>query len=92
MAHLITHRPRMTNLRSQDENDESNKRWETFSAFSYVIGGVLFIGGVAIYYRKQVHNKLEDYCKLAGIGTMFIHDLRSEIEEKSHFEKRHETS
>lgn len=55
-----------------------------FSAAQFLCGSVLFlVGGVVIYYRKLVHDKLEAFCHAGGLGTMFIHDLKSEIKQKS---------
>lgn len=56
MAHLITHRPRQFNLRSEDENHPSHKAWETFSALSYELGGLTFVGGSLFFFPR-----LSDY-------------------------------
>ncbi|HET7313913.1 YrhK family protein [Salinisphaera sp.] len=50
MPHLITHRPRVTNLRSRDERSNSHKVWETINAFSYKIGGLTFVAGSVFYF------------------------------------------
>jgi hypothetical protein len=50
MPHLITHRPRLTNLASSDEADTSHKAWETFSAISYKIGGLTFVAGSVFFF------------------------------------------
>lgn len=44
---------------------------------------LFFLGGIAIYFRKLVQNKLVAFCRAHGMGTMFIRALRSEIDEKS---------
>lgn len=56
----------------------------TFAAAQFLFASLLFlVGGMAIYYRKLVHAKLEAFCHASGLGTMFIHELKSEIEQKS---------
>lgn len=61
-------------------------RIDTFAAAQFLAASVLFlIGGIAIYYRKLVHDKLEAFCHASGWGTMFIRELQSEIDDKSHF-------
>lgn len=58
----------------------------TFAAAQFLFASVLFfVGGLAIYYRKLVHDKLEEFCHASGLGTMFIRELQSEIHDKSHF-------
>lgn len=57
---------------------------ETFSAARFLFASVLFFtGAIAIYYRKLVRKRLESFCHASGLGTMFIHALRSEIEDKA---------
>lgn len=59
---------------------------DTFAAAQFIFASVMFLaGGMAIYYRKLVGGKLEAYCRESGMSTMFIHALRSEIQDKSHF-------
>lgn len=61
----------------------------TFAAAQFVFGSVLFwVGGVAIFYRKLVRDKLEAFCHASGLGTMFIRELQSEIHDKSQLGKR----
>lgn len=61
-------------------------RMTTFAAAQFLFASVLFFtGGVAIYYRKLVRDKLEAFCHASGVGTMFIRELQSEIRDKSHF-------
>src|SRR5699024_6164329 len=50
MPHLVTHRPRLTNLRSSDENHPSHNRWEPYSAISHKIGGLTFVGGSLFFF------------------------------------------
>lgn len=50
MPHLVTHRPRVTNLRNRDADSASHKRWETFSAFSYKLGGLAFVFGSVFFF------------------------------------------
>lgn len=57
---------------------------ETFDVAQFLLASVLFFtGAVAIYYRKLVRRRLEDFCRASNLGTMFIHALRSEIEDKA---------
>lgn len=64
-------------------------RIDTFAAAQFLFASVLFfLGGVAIFLRKLVHDKLEPYCRASGLGTMFIHALKSEIADKSSLKKR----
>lgn len=59
-------------------------RISTLAASMFLFASILFFtGGVAIYYRKLVNDKLEAFCRTSGMGTIFIHALRSEIEDKS---------
>jgi hypothetical protein len=61
----------------------------TLAAALFLFASVLFFtGGIAIYYRKLVRDKLEAFCHASGFGTMFIHALRSEIEDKATLERR----
>src|SRR5690625_4119121 len=62
MPHLTTHLPRLTNLRSSDEEDISHKTWETFSAFSYEIGGLTFAGGSLFFFPA-----LSDYLAVGDV-------------------------
>lgn len=55
MPHLVTHRPRLMNLRSHDEADYSHKAWETFSAISYEAGGVMFVVGSVCFFPALSH-------------------------------------
>lgn len=58
-------------------------RLTTFAAAQFLCASVLFfVGGVAIYYRKLVRNKLEQFCHAGGLGTIFIRELQSEIDDK----------
>lgn len=50
MPHLVTHRPRLSNLRSSDESRRSHKAWETFGAFSYKLGGLTFVAGSVFFF------------------------------------------
>lgn len=50
MPHLITHRPRVSNLSSGDEHSESHRLWETINAFSYKLGGLGFVGGSVFFF------------------------------------------
>lgn len=64
--------------------EHAQLRVETLAAGQFLFASVLFLtGGIAIFYRKLVHHKLEAFCHASGLGTMFIHALQSEIEEKS---------
>lgn len=57
---------------------------DTFAAARFTFASVLFLlGAVAIYYRKFVQNKLEAFCRTSKLGALFIHALRSEIEDKA---------
>lgn len=56
----------------------------TLAASMFLFASVLFFtGGIAIYYRKLVRDKLEAFCHASGFGTMFIHALQSEIRDKA---------
>lgn len=67
MPHLVTHRPRLTNLRSDDETDHSHKRWETFSALSYELGGVMFvIGSVCFFPSLSAYLAIGDWLFIVG--------------------------
>ncbi|MDA3919843.1 MAG: YrhK family protein [Salinisphaera sp.] len=46
----MTHRPRVSNLSESDPDHPSHKRWETVSAFSYVLGGLTFIAGSICFF------------------------------------------
>lgn len=50
MPHLVTHRPRVSNLKSTNPESKSHKLWETINAFSYKLGGVAFIAGSVFFY------------------------------------------
>lgn len=66
-------------------------RIDTFAAAQFLFASVLFfVGGVAIYYRKLVRDKLETFCHASGLGTMFIRELQSEIDDKAWLVARHE--
>lgn len=65
MPHLVTHRPRVTNLASRDEAAVSHKVWETISAFSYKLGGLTFLAGSIFFFPA-----LEPY--LAVGGWLFV--------------------
>lgn len=57
---------------------------ENLAASQFLFASVLFLtGAIAIYYRKLVHHKLEPFCHSSGFGTMFIHALKSEIDDKA---------
>lgn len=79
MAHLITHRPRLSNLASSDETDHSHKLWETFSAFSYELGGLLFIAGSVFFFPAlSAHLAVGDWLFFAGSILYLLvtgHDL-----------------
>lgn len=63
-------------------------RIHAFAAAQFTFASVLFlVGGVAIYYRKLVRDKLEKFCHASGLGTMFIRDLQSEIDERGQFNR-----
>ncbi len=64
--------------------DPARRQVTTLAAAQYLFASVLFLtGGIAIYYRKLVHHRLEAFCHASGLGTMFIRALRSEIQEKA---------
>jgi len=50
MPHLITHRPRESNLANSDPHHPSHRVWETTSALAYVIGGATFVGGSICFF------------------------------------------
>lgn len=57
---------------------------DTLSAAQFLFASILFFtGAIAIYYRKLVSDKLVAFCRAGGLGTLFIHALRSEIADKS---------
>ncbi len=61
MPHLVTHRPRATNLTRHDTQHASHKRWETANAISYEIGGLCFVLGSICYFPA-----LSDYLALGS--------------------------
>lgn len=64
-------------------------RLGNFAAAQFLAGSVLFFaGGICIYYRKLVRDKLVDFCHASGLGIMFIHDLQQEIRARSHWVRR----
>lgn len=64
--------------------EQAEVKITTFAAAQFLFASVLFfVGGVAIYYRLLVHDKLESFCHASGLGAMFIHELQSEIKERS---------
>ncbi|WP_227368830.1 YrhK family protein [Halomonas sp. M20] len=57
----------------------------TLAASSFLFASVLFfLGGVCIYYRKLVGEKLAAFCHANGLGTMFISALRKEDDVARH--------
>lgn len=72
-----------------DLTQTAEVRITTFAAAQFLFASLLFFaGGVAIYYRKLVHDKLEAFCRASGLGTMFVRELQSEIHDRSHFIRR----
>ena len=60
---------------------------KTFAAILFVIASALFFfGGIAIYYRKLKQEKLETFCRVSGLGTMFIKALNEESREHAALE------
>lgn len=67
-----------------DLTDSIKPRITGFAAAQFLFASVLFfVGGIAIYYRKLVRDKLEAFCHASGLGTVFIRELQSEIHDKS---------
>nr|WP_299380190.1 YrhK family protein [uncultured Halomonas sp.] len=55
MPHLITHRPRVSNLGSQNPHSHSHKLWETINALSYKLGGLAFVVGSVFFFPSLSH-------------------------------------
>ncbi|AWN14936.1 YrhK family protein [Salinisphaera sp. LB1] len=69
MPHLVTHRPRVSNLGTRDQASSSHKVWETINAFSYKLGGLTFVGGSIFFFPA-----LSEYL-LAGDWLFFAGSL-----------------
>ena len=92
MPHLVTHRPRLTNLRSDDETDNSHKAWETFSAFSYELGGVMFvIGSVCFFPALSSYLALGDGLFIAG-SVLYLLVTGHELLEVHKYWRLHDTA
>src|SRR5690625_4295364 len=50
MPHLVTHRPRVSNIASKDENASSHKLLETVNAICYELGGLVFVLGSICFF------------------------------------------
>lgn len=50
MPHLITHRPRVSNLASHNPHSHTHEIWETVNAFSYKLGGLTFVLGSIFFF------------------------------------------
>lgn len=91
MPHLVTHRPRLTNLRSNDETDGSHKVWETFSAFSYELGGVMFvIGSVCFFPALSSYMAAGDWLFIVG-SILYLLVTGHELLEVHKYWRRHGT-
>lgn len=79
MPHLVTHRPRLTNPASSDISDPSHKAWETFDAFSYELGGVMFVAGSVFFFPAlSAYLAVGDWLFFAGSILYLLvtgHDL-----------------
>lgn len=74
-----------------DLADSIKPRITAFAAAQFLFASVLFfIGGIAIYYRKLVRDKLEAFCHASGLGTMFIRELQSEIHDRARLGKSYD--
>lgn len=72
-----------------DLGHHATVRLDNFAAAQFLFASLLFlIGGIAIYYRKLVNDKLEAFCHASGLSTLFISELKSEIHDKSRFVSR----
>ncbi len=92
MPHLITHRPRVSNLGSSNEHSTSHKVWETINAFSYKLGGLGFVGG-SIFFFPALSKYLAVGDWLFFVGSLLYllvtgHDLLEVIK----YWRRHQTS
>lgn len=57
MPHLVTNRPRVSNLRQSDPDHESHDLWERYSAAVYQLGGVTFVAGSVFFLPVLEHFK-----------------------------------
>jgi branched-subunit amino acid ABC-type transport system permease component len=67
-----------------DLHGQTQSEIYALAAGTFLFASVQFwVAGVAIYYRKLVREKLEAFCHASRLETMFIHALRSEIQDKA---------
>ena len=88
MPHLVTHRPRMANLRDADAHSGSHKRWETFNAQCYKLGGLGFVAGSLFFFPVlSAYIAVGDWLFFAGSIAYLIvtgHDLLEVIKYWRH--------
>nr|WP_298414588.1 YrhK family protein [uncultured Halomonas sp.] len=79
MPHLVTHRPRVSDLKSSNPKSATHKLWETINAFSYKLGGLAFVAG-SVFFFPALSNYLVigDWLFFAGSLLYLLvtgHDL-----------------
>jgi len=88
MPHLITHRPRLSNLRDADPDHDSHKLWQTANAFAYILGGVAFVGGSICFFPSMAaYLAVGDWLFFAGSLLYLLvtgHDLLEVIKYWRH--------
>ncbi|MES1955038.1 YrhK family protein [Salinisphaera hydrothermalis] len=91
MPHLITHRPRVSNLVSQNENSTSHKVWETINAFSYKLGGLGFVGGSLFFFPAlSSYLAVGDWLFFVG-SLLYLMVTGHDLLEVMKYWRRHDT-